>query len=61
MVALVAIGLHLYHGAWGWTRTLGLSRPKPDPRVRPIAMVVSVALWAGFTAIPLAIVAKLVG
>lgn len=61
VVALVAIGLHLYHGAWGWTRTLGLSRPKPDPLYRPIATIVSVVLWAGFTAIPIAIVTGLVG
>jgi len=61
VVALVAIGLHLYHGAWGWTRTLGLSRPKPEPRYRPIATVVSVALWASFTAIPVAIFTRLIG
>jgi succinate dehydrogenase / fumarate reductase cytochrome b subunit len=61
LVALVAIGVHLYHGAWGWPRTLGFSRPKPEPRYRPIATVVSIALWAGFTAIPVAIVARLVG
>lgn len=61
VVALVAIGLHLHHGAWAWTRTLGLSRPKPDPGHRPIATVVSIALWAGFTAIPVAIAARLIG
>lgn len=54
-VALVAIGLHLYHGAWSWSRTLGLSRPSATPLHRPIATVVSVVLWAAFTSIPLAI------
>lgn len=55
VVGLAAIGLHLYHGAWSWSRTLGLSRPSATPLRRPIATVVSVVLWAAFTSIPLAI------
>jgi len=55
VVALAAIGIHLYHGAWSWARTLGLSRPSAEPLHRPIAIVIAVVLWAGFTAIPLAI------
>ena len=55
VMALAAIGIHLYHGAWSWARTLGLSRPSAEPFHRPIAIVIAVVLWAGFTAIPLAI------
>ncbi|MDQ2925117.1 MAG: succinate dehydrogenase cytochrome b subunit [Acidobacteriota bacterium] len=55
LVGLAAIGLHLYHGAWSWARTLGLSRPSADPLHRPVAIVIAVLIWAGFTAIPLTI------
>jgi succinate dehydrogenase / fumarate reductase, cytochrome b subunit len=60
LVALVAIGLHLYHGAWSWARTLGLSRSSPAPLHRPVAIVVAVLIWAAFTSIPLAILVGLV-
>jgi len=55
VVAMIAIGLHLFHGGWSWLRTLGLSRPKAEPLRRPIAAALALALWAGFTCIPLAI------
>jgi succinate dehydrogenase / fumarate reductase cytochrome b subunit len=60
LVALVAIGLHLYHGAWSWARTLGLSRPSAAPLHRPVAIVVAVLIWAAFTSIPVAILVGLV-
>ncbi len=55
VVAMIAIGLHLFHGGWSWLRTLGLSRPSAEPLHRPIAAVLAILIWAGFTSIPLAI------
>ena len=55
VVAMIAIGLHLFHGAWSWLRTLGFSRPSAEPLHRPIAAALAVLIWAGFTSIPLAI------
>lgn len=55
LIALIAVGLHLYHGAWGWMRTLGLSRSSGAPLRRPLATVIAVLIWAGFTSIPLAV------
>lgn len=55
VVAMVFIGLHLFHGAWSWIRTLGLSRAKAHPLQRPIAAALAILLWAGFTSIPVAI------
>jgi succinate dehydrogenase / fumarate reductase cytochrome b subunit len=54
-VAMAAIGLHLFHGAWSWLRTLGLSRPSAEPLQRPIAAALAILIWAGFTSIPLAV------
>jgi succinate dehydrogenase / fumarate reductase cytochrome b subunit len=55
LISMAAIGLHLYHGAWSSLRSLGLSQPKPDPLYRPVAAVVAVVLWLGFSIIPVAI------
>ena len=60
LIALAAIGLHLYHGARSWARTLGLSRPSTAPLHRPVAIVIALLIWAGFTSIPLAILFGLV-
>lgn len=55
VVAMIALGLHLFHGGWSFLRTLGLSRPSGAPLHRPLAAVLALGIWAGFTSIPLAI------
>ncbi len=57
LIAMVAIGLHLYHGAWSSLRSLGASSPSPHPRARPIAGVIALVVWLGFSVIPLAVLA----
>ena len=53
-VAMIAVGLHLYHGLWSSGRSLGLSQPSPRPLHRRLALVLAVFIWLGFTAIVLA-------
>jgi len=55
IVAMIALGFHIYHGAWSSFRTVGASRPKPNPLHRNIATVVAVFVWLGFTMIPVAV------
>lgn len=55
VVAMVFLGLHLFHGAWSGFRTLGLSKPSPTPIHRTVALWLAVAVWAGFTVVPLAV------
>ena len=55
LLAMIALGLHLYHGAWSSARTLGLAGARPHPLHRPVAMVLALALWLGFSLVPLAI------
>lgn len=59
-VALIAVGLHLYHGIWSSGRSLGVSSPSPHPLRRPLALVLSLLVWAGFTVIPIAVYAGMV-
>jgi succinate dehydrogenase / fumarate reductase cytochrome b subunit len=55
LVAMIALGLHLYHGAWSSFRTLGTARPRPHPLHRSVATVAAVLVWLGFTIIPVAV------
>ncbi|HSJ63784.1 MAG TPA: succinate dehydrogenase cytochrome b subunit [Gemmatimonadaceae bacterium] len=60
VVAMVALGLHLYHGVWSSIRTLGLSRPTYQPLKRRAALVIAVAVTLGFIAIVVAVAAGFV-
>ncbi len=55
IVAMAAVGLHTYHGAWSSLRSLGAAQPRPNPLHRPIARVIAVIVWLGFTVIPVAV------
>jgi succinate dehydrogenase / fumarate reductase cytochrome b subunit len=55
IVAMIFLGLHLYHGAWSSVRTLGYAKPSPYPLHRRVALVVAVVVWLGFTIVPLGV------
>jgi succinate dehydrogenase / fumarate reductase, cytochrome b subunit len=54
LLAMLAVGLHLYHGVRSSGRSLGLSQPSPRPLHRRVALVLAVFVWLGFTAIVIA-------
>ncbi len=54
IVAMLALGMHLYHGAWSSMRTLGLAQQKASPLKRSLPVVLAVVITLGFAAIPLA-------
>ena len=60
LVAMVLVGLHLYHGTWSSLRTLGLTRPSVDPLKRRTVTVLTWAIFLGFSIIPIAVLARLV-
>ena len=61
VAAMLALGLHLYHGAWSSVRTLGLSSPSKQPLRRFLPTVIAVLVTAGFISIPLAVLLGLLG
>ena len=61
MIAMISLGLHLYHGAWSSLRSLGYAHPSKDPLNRTIALAIAIVLWLGFTAVPVAVFAGLIG
>jgi succinate dehydrogenase / fumarate reductase, cytochrome b subunit len=60
-VGVIAIGLHIHHGFWSATRTLGLSRrPGRDAAVRAVGSTMAVAITLGFLAVPIGVMTGLV-
>jgi succinate dehydrogenase / fumarate reductase cytochrome b subunit len=60
LIAMVAVGLHLYHGMWSSGRSLGVSSPSPYPLRRSLALVLALLVWLGFSVIPIAVYAGVI-
>ena len=60
VVAMAAVGLHLFHGTWSAFRSLGLTRPSQNPLRHKTSLLVAGVIWLGFTIIPLAVLAGIV-
>jgi succinate dehydrogenase / fumarate reductase cytochrome b subunit len=60
LIAMGAVGLHLYHGVWSSGRSLGVSPPSPRPLRRSAALVLALLVWLGFAVIPIAVYAGVV-
>jgi succinate dehydrogenase / fumarate reductase cytochrome b subunit len=60
VVAILFLGLHLYHGVWSMLHTLGASNPRYRVLRRTVAPAVAIAITAGYVAIPVAVLAGLV-
>ena len=60
VVSMIALGFHLFHGAWSSVRSIGVSPPSPRPMHRKISLLIAVLVWAAFTAVPVAVFAGLV-
>jgi len=60
VVAMIALGLHLFHGAWSSMRSIGVSPPSPQPLHRKLSLVIALFVWAAFTAIPVAVFSAIV-
>ena len=55
VVAMVALGLHIYHGAWSALQTLGMNRPPTYAWRRGVAAVIAIAIAGGYITIPVAV------
>ena len=55
IVSMGFLCLHLFHGVWSMFQTLGLQHPKYTPLLRWAAKLIAIALFLGFSAIPLAV------
>jgi succinate dehydrogenase / fumarate reductase cytochrome b subunit len=55
ILAQCALGMHLYHGAWSLTQTLGADHPKYNPLRQLIAALVTLVIVLGFVSIPISV------
>lgn len=60
VVAMIALGFHLFHGAWSSVRSIGVSPASPQPLHRRISFAIAILVWAAFTAVPIAVLAGIV-
>ena len=60
ILAMIGVGLHLYHGTWSSIRTLGLTRASGNPLKRRATAVLAWAIYLGFSIIPIAVLAGIV-
>jgi succinate dehydrogenase / fumarate reductase cytochrome b subunit len=56
IVTMAALGAHLFHGIWSLCQTLGVDTPKWNLGIRRAALVISVGVFLGFSAVPLSVV-----
>lgn len=55
LAALVAVGLHLYHGAWSVFQTLGWNNFRSTRGLEIFAWVIALVITIGFAAVPIAV------
>ena len=55
IAAMLALGLHLYHGVWSMMQTLGLSHPRYDRLRHAFATLVALVVVAGNVSFPIAV------
>jgi succinate dehydrogenase / fumarate reductase cytochrome b subunit len=60
IAAMVALGLHMYHGVWSTFQTLGLNSKQSEGLYRGLATVSALAVVLGNVSVPLAVLAGLV-
>lgn len=60
LLAVAALGVHLFHGVWSMFQTVGWNGPRIDRVWRALAMLTAVVFVAGNDSIPVSILAGLV-
>jgi succinate dehydrogenase / fumarate reductase cytochrome b subunit len=60
VLALILLGMHLRHGIWSATQTLGQSNKRRERTVNAFAIAFSTALIAGFLLVPFSVLFGLV-
>jgi succinate dehydrogenase / fumarate reductase cytochrome b subunit len=59
ILAMLALGLHMYHGLWSMLQTLGLSHPRYNTLRHAVSTLLTVVVVAGNISFPLAVLAGL--
>ena len=57
ILAMIALGLHLYHGVWSMFQTLGLNNKRWNSLLRGFATIFAVLVVVGNVSVPVAVLA----
>lgn len=60
LIALVAVGMHLYHGTWSMFQTLGINNKDYDRSLRGLALALGVLIPVGFALVPIAVMFRFI-
>lgn len=60
IVTMLALSLHLYHGAWSMFESVGINSPKYNRLIRVLATFLTVVVVGGFISIPVAVLLGLI-
>jgi succinate dehydrogenase / fumarate reductase cytochrome b subunit len=55
IVAMIALGMHIYHGIWSLTQSLGLDHPKYNALRQRASMLGSAIITVGFIIVPVSV------
>ena len=59
-MAVVLLGMHLYHGLWSMFQSLGINHPRYTPGIQKFAAVFAIVITAGYISIPVAVLTGIV-
>jgi len=60
IVAMLALGLHMYHGVWSMFQSLGVNHPEYNGLIRAVATCATLAVVIGFISIPVAVLLNII-
>lgn len=60
IVAMLALGFHLFHGLWSLLQSLGINHPKFNRCRRIVTTIVAIIIALGFIIVPLAVILRIV-
>ena len=60
IAAVLALGLHINHGFWSASQTLGITSPVRDRAIKAVGSTLAVVITAGFVMVPVAVMTGLV-
>lgn len=61
IVANIALGVHLFHGAWSFFQSLGINNPRFNRARRGFAIAIATLVVAGNVSFPIAVLTGVVG
>jgi len=60
IVAMLALGLHMYHGVYSMFQSVGANHPQYNGLIRKLATCVTLAVVIGFISIPVAVLLNII-